>query len=200
VNHPLTVVLPRDLRTVFLDRDGILNQKMPEGQYVTRWKEFQILPGVPQALRRLSEAGLRTVVVTNQRGIARGLYTLADVDAIHARFQQELQAVGARIDAFFVCPHDTAQCNCRKPLPGLFHQAVARFPEITVATSVMIGDSLSDMEFAHRLGMAAIFIEGGTNQRESGSEEAAQLASLRLLSLEEAVDALLVALSSRASG
>jgi D-glycero-D-manno-heptose 1,7-bisphosphate phosphatase len=191
VNHPSPLALPRDLRTVFLDRDGILNQKMPEGQYVTRWEEFHVLPGVPQALRQLNEAGLRTLVVTNQRGIARGLYTLSDVDAIHAHFQQELQAAGTRIDAFFVCPHDTAQCNCRKPLHGLFDQAVARFPEITAASSVMIGDSLSDMEFAHRLGMAAIFIAGGPNQRESGSEQAAQLASLRLASLEEAVDALL---------
>jgi D-glycero-D-manno-heptose 1,7-bisphosphate phosphatase len=191
VNQPASPAIPRDLRTVFLDRDGILNEKMPEGQYVTRWEEFHMLAGVPQALCRLNQAGLRVVVVTNQRGIARGLYTLSDVETIHSNFQRDLQTAGARIDAFFVCPHDDGQCNCRKPLPGLFDQAVAQFPEITAATSVMIGDSVSDMEFAHCLGVASIFIEGGTNQRESGSDKAAQLAALRFASLPEAIDALL---------
>ncbi len=179
------------LRTVFLDRDGILNEKMPEGQYVTRWDDFRVLRGVPEALRRLNEAGLRVIIVSNQRGIARGLYTAADVDAIHTRFQQILHVAGARIDAFFICPHDKNQCNCRKPLPGLFHQAVARFPEIDASTSVMIGDSHSDIEFGRRLGMKTIIVEGNTQHRAPGAEEAAKLADLRCASLAEAVDALL---------
>ena len=161
INH----AAPRDLRTVFLDRDGILNEKMPEGQYVTRWEEFRVLPGVPEALRRLNDAGLRVIVVTNQRGIARGLYTLPMSRRSTRRFSRLLNGAGARIDAFFICPHDDGQCNCRKPLPGLFEQAVARFPDITAATSVMIGDSLSDIEFGRRLGMKTIFIEGDENQR-----------------------------------
>jgi len=181
----------RNLRTVFLDRDGILNEKMPEGQYVSRWEDFHVLPGVPEALRRLNEAGMRVVVVSNQRGIARGFYTVADVEAMHAAFQRQLDSMGARIDAFFICPHDEGQCNCRKPLPGLFEQAVARFPQITAATSVMIGDSFSDIEFGRRLGMRTIFIEGNPQQRKSGAEEAARLADLRFHSLPEAVDALL---------
>ncbi|MGC9224740.1 MAG: D-glycero-alpha-D-manno-heptose-1,7-bisphosphate 7-phosphatase [Terracidiphilus sp.] len=181
------------LRTVFLDRDGILNEKMPEGQYVTRWEEFHVLPGVPEALRRLNEAGLRVVVVSNQRGIARGLSTAAGVDSIHAKFAQLLARSGARIDAFFICPHDKNQCDCRKPLPGLFHQAAARFPEIAGSTSVMIGDSLSDIEFGRRLGMKTIFVEGNTQRRAPGAEEAAKLADMRCASLAEAVDALLTA-------
>jgi D-glycero-D-manno-heptose 1,7-bisphosphate phosphatase len=164
---------------------------MPEGQYVTHWEEFRVLPGVPQALHRLNEAGLRVVVVTNQRGVARGLYTLADVETIHAAFQQQLRAEGARIDAFFVCPHDKNECNCRKPLPGLFEQAVVQLPSITPATSVMIGDSLSDIEFAHGLGMMSIFIEGDSDGRESHADEARRLADMRFGSLLEAVDALL---------
>jgi len=191
VFKPECQAIPRHLRTVFLDRDGILNEKMPEGRYVARWEDFRVLPGVPQALRRLNDAGLRVVVVTNQRGIARGLYTMADVLDIHARFARQLQSSAARIDAFFICPHDDGQCDCRKPLPGLFTQAVAQFPDITAATSVMIGDSLSDIEFARRLGMAAILIAGGANQRESGSGKAALHAGLRFQSLPEAVDALL---------
>ena len=91
-HYPVTprTGIPRDLATVFLDRDGVLNQKMPEGQYVTPSDDFHILPGVPEAIARLNQAGLRVLVVSNQRGIALGLYTAADVDAIHAAFQQQL--------------------------------------------------------------------------------------------------------------
>jgi histidinol-phosphate phosphatase family protein len=144
---------------------------------------------VPEALRRLNEAGLRVVVVSNQRGIAKGLYTAADLEAMHARFQSLLALEGARIDAFFICPHETDECNCRKPLPGLFEQAVARFPEITAATSVMIGDSPTDVEFGRRLGMKTILVDA--QDRAAGAAEAAKLADLRLASLPEAVDAVL---------
>ena len=148
--------ISRDLATVFLDRDGVLNEKMPEGRYVTSWDEFHILPGVPEAIARLNQAGLRAIVVSNQRGIALGLYTAADLEAIHAAFQRILSNHGAHIDAFFICPHHADQCNCRKPLPGLFEQAAAQFPGISAATSVMVGDSLVDMEFGRCLGMATI--------------------------------------------
>lgn len=191
VIHPANQSLPGALRTVFLDRDGILNEKMPEGQYVTRWEDFHVLPGVPDALRRLNDAGLRLIVVSNQRGIASGLYTLADVDSIHAAFQRHLNPSGARIDAFFVCPHDHGQCNCRKPLPGLFEQALVQFPHITSATSVIIGDSLSDIEFGSHLGMKTIFIEGDPQNRAPHAGEAAKLADVRFASLPQAVDALL---------
>jgi D-glycero-D-manno-heptose 1,7-bisphosphate phosphatase len=187
VNQPATHRPPRDLRTVFLDRDGVLNEKMPEGQYVTRWEEFHALPGVDGALRRLNDSGLRVVVVTNQRGIARGLYSLADVEAIHTRFEQELHPAGARIDAFFICPHDRENCNCRKPLPGLYEQAVARFPEITPATSLMIGDSLVDVEFGRNLRMKTILVQN-EEERSPGAEEAAKLADMRFASLSDAVD------------
>jgi D-glycero-D-manno-heptose 1,7-bisphosphate phosphatase len=193
VSDPVNQALPRALRTVFLDRDGILNEKMPEGQYVTRWEGFHMLPGVPEAVRRLNDAGLLTVVVSNQRGIAKGLYTSADVESIHAAFQRRLSEAGAHIDAFFICPHDHEECNCRKPLPGLFEQAVARFPEVTAASSVMIGDSLSDMEFGHRLGMATIFVDVDPQRRSPGAEEAGKLADMRLASLHDAVEALLSA-------
>jgi D-glycero-D-manno-heptose 1,7-bisphosphate phosphatase len=95
VIHPANQAIPSRLRTVFLDRDGILNEKMPEGQYVTRWEDFHVLPGAPEALLRLNEAGMRVVVVSNQRGIARGFYTTADVDAIHEALQRHLNATAA---------------------------------------------------------------------------------------------------------
>jgi D-glycero-D-manno-heptose 1,7-bisphosphate phosphatase len=180
-----------NLRTVFLDRDGILNEKMPEHQYVTRWEEFRVRSGVQEALRRLNDAGLRVVVVSNQRGIAKGLYTAADLEAIHAKFRQLLEREGARIDGFFICPHEAGECNCRKPLPGLFELAVARFPEITAATSVMIGDSPTDVEFGRRLGMKTILVDA--RRSTPGDEEAAKPADLRFGSLAEAVDVLLAA-------
>jgi D-glycero-D-manno-heptose 1,7-bisphosphate phosphatase len=130
-------------------------------------------------------------VVTNQRGVALGLYTAADVEAIHARLQEELGRSGARIDAFFYCPHGKDECNCRKPLPGLFEQARAAFPAIDAATSVMIGDSLSDVEFGKRLGMRTVFIEGDAENRKAGAEQAAAPADGTARSLAEAVEHLL---------
>jgi len=188
--------LPRTLRTVFLDRDGVLNRKMPEGRYVASWSDFQPLPCVPQAIARLNRAGLRVIVVSNQRGIALGVYTSEDVRKIHAALQSWLQSQGAHIDAFYFCPHDLRQCNCRKPLPGLFHQARADFPEIDPASSIMIGDSLSDIQFAHRLGMSALFLEGDPLPQKPGAEAARQLANLCFPSLPEAADALLARLAS----
>ena len=177
--------IPRDLATVFLDRDGVLNQKMPEGRYVTSLAQFQILPGVAEAIARLNQAGLRVIVVTNQRGIALGLYTAADVEAIHSGLQRLLDAHGAHIDAFFICPHDHGQCNCRKPLPGLFEQAAAQFPAVSAAQSVMIGDSIVDIEFARRLGMTAILIDGNSERSKHA------MADLRFSSLPDAVNTLL---------
>ncbi|MGH9607538.1 MAG: D-glycero-alpha-D-manno-heptose-1,7-bisphosphate 7-phosphatase [Terracidiphilus sp.] len=182
--------IPRPLKAVFLDRDGVLNEKMPEGHYVTSWSGFHLLPGVPEAIARLNRAGLRVVVVSNQRGIALGLYTAADVEAIHGHLQRQLEGRGAHVDAFYFCPHDKAQCNCRKPLPGLFEQARADFPEIEAESSAMIGDSHSDIEFGNRLGMFTIWIEGSAENRKREWEEARRLANMRSGSLLEAVNAL----------
>ncbi len=95
MTNSATKAIPRDLSTVFLDRDGVLNEKMPEGRYVESWNDFHVLPGVPEAIARLNRAGLRVVVVSNQRGIAIGLYTAADLEAIHSGFQGLLSEHGA---------------------------------------------------------------------------------------------------------
>jgi D-glycero-D-manno-heptose 1,7-bisphosphate phosphatase len=182
---------PRDLNTVFLDRDGVLNEKMPEGRYVTGWHEFHLLPGVPEAVARLNRAGLRVLVVSNQRGIALGLYTATDVENMHASLQNLLKTHGAHVDSFYFCPHDKKECNCRKPLPGLFEQAAAQFPDLAAETSVMIGDSLSDIEFGHRLGMKTVFIEAAPERQKPGAHIAAEMADLRCPSLPQAVEILL---------
>ncbi len=182
---------PNTLRTVFLDRDGVLNRKMPEGRYVTNPSEFQPLPGVPHAISRLNQAGLRVVVVSNQRGIALGLYTAAAVLDIHAAFQHYLADFDAHIDAFYFCPHDKAQCDCRKPLPGLFHQARADFPDIAGDTSAILGDSWSDIEFGRRLGMLTLFIDGDPALQKPGAEAARDSAHLHFPTLPDAVATLL---------
>ena len=188
-------VIDRDrllhLRTAFLDRDGVVNEKMPEGQYVSSWKDFRLLPGVAHAISRLNRAGLKVILVSNQRGIALGLYSVDDVDAIHASLQNTLKTHGAHLDGIYYCPHDKGVCDCRKPLPGLFKQAAMSFPGLDAQTSIMIGDSLSDMEFGRRLGMSCIFIEGDSARRKPGSEEARQLADVSSPSLGAAVDFLL---------
>ena len=179
--------------TVFLDRDGVINRKMPEGEYVRSWSDFHILPGVPAAIARLNRAGLRVLVVSNQRGVALGHYTIDDVERLHQSLQKLLEAHGAHIDAFYVCPHDRGQCSCRKPLTGLYERARADFPAIDPRTSVMIGDSLSDLQFGIRAGMSTIFIAGPAETQKEGAPEAGRLAGLTCGSFPDAVNALLPA-------
>ena len=141
--------------TIFLDRDGVINRKRDD-DYVKHWGEFEFLPGVKEALQILTEQNYRLIVVTNQRGIARGWMSEADVQAVHARMLAEVAP--AQIAAIYCCPHDKDQCDCRKPKIGMFLQAQQAFPEIDFAHSVLIGDSLSDMEAGANLGCRNILI------------------------------------------
>jgi D-glycero-D-manno-heptose 1,7-bisphosphate phosphatase len=175
------------IRCIFLDRDGVLNRKAPEGEYIGRWREFHLLPGVEEAIATLNRAGCRVVVVSNQRGIALGRYTAGDVEALHAQLQQHLAAHGAHIDAFYFCPHDLDECDCRKPKTGLFRQGFRDFPDASAENSLVIGDSLSDMQAAHNLGMPSIFIEGDPETRKSGATQAGELADAVAASLAEAI-------------
>jgi D-glycero-D-manno-heptose 1,7-bisphosphate phosphatase len=177
------------IRYVFLDRDGVIGRKPPEGEYISQWNSFQFLPGAEVAIASLNRSGRSVIVVTNQRGVALGRYTCADVDELHSRLQQHLAKHGARIDAFYYCPHDKDdQCGCRKPRPGLFQQAFRDFHEASPANSIMIGDSISDIEGARNLAMASIFIRGDPETRKPGAEGAVLLAGRVCDSLLEAVD------------
>jgi D-glycero-D-manno-heptose 1,7-bisphosphate phosphatase len=176
-----------DIRCVFLDRDGVLNQKPSEGQYIGRWSNFHWLPGVENAIAALNRSGRRVVVVSNQRGIALGHYTGADVETLHDQLQRHLALHGARIDAFYFCPHDVGECDCRKPKTGLFRRAFLDFPEASAQNSLVIGDSLSDIQAARNLDMPSIFIEGDPETRKPGAEQAAELADAVAGSLQEAV-------------
>ena len=144
-------------KTIFLDRDGVINRKIDD-DYVKSWDEFEFLPDAIEALKILTENDFRLIVVTNQRGIARGLMTEADLHEVHSHMLAELKKYGATIAGIFHCPHDKDQCDCRKPLPGLFLQATQKFPDIDFTKAIMIGDSLSDIEAGNALGCKTIFV------------------------------------------
>jgi|HubBroStandDraft_6_1064221.scaffolds.fasta_scaffold916636_1 D-glycero-D-manno-heptose 1,7-bisphosphate phosphatase len=178
----------RLVRYVFLDRDGVLNRKMPEGAYVCDWAQFQWLPGAIEAVARMNRAGLTVILVSNQRGIALGLYTHEQLNLIHTNMQSQLERHGARLDAIYYCPHDHGQCHCRKPEAGLFEQAWQRFPQANPQNSLVIGDSLSDIQAGHRLGMKTIFINGEADSQKAGATVAAELADEVASSLLNAVE------------
>lgn len=144
--------------TIFLDRDGVINQKPPEGQYVRSPHEFKFRPGALEALGLLSEAGKRLIVVTNQRGVALGHISLADIAEIHAWMLDHLLRAGVRCDAIYYCPHDIGACGCRKPGIELLLQARRDFPDIEFSRSALVGDSLSDMEAGTRVGCATLLV------------------------------------------
>ena len=152
-------------RAVFLDRDGTINV---DHGYVFRAGDFEFIPGAPEAIRRLKDAGYLVIVVTNQAGIARGLYGEDEVHELHLHLDRELERYGAAIDAYYYCPHHPEigmepyrrECACRKPLPGMLLQAAADFP-LDLGGSFLVGDKLSDIEAGLAAGCTAILVETG---------------------------------------
>lgn len=142
--------------TVFLDRDGVIVAPADAGDYITRPDEVVPLPGAAAAVAALNRSGVFVVLVTNQRGVARGLMTEADVDAVNARVSDLLAEHGGRLDAVYVCPHETATCDCRKPAPGLLLRAAADHPDIDLGRAVMIGDTESDVLAGRAAGTATV--------------------------------------------
>lgn len=152
----------RNHRAAFIDRDGVLNE---ERAFVHKIEDFVLLPGAVQALRALQAAGYRTVVVTNQSGIARGLYTEADYQRLTAQVRERLQAEGVRLDAIEYCPHlpdaplpeYRRVCECRKPAPGMLLRAI-RALDIDPTASFLIGDRLSDVQAGRAAGVGRCFL------------------------------------------
>ena len=144
-------------KVVFLDRDGVINEKAAPHEYVTRWEQFRFLPQAAEAIARLHAAGYATVIVSNQRCVARGLASEEEIRQLHERMCRALAEQGAYIDAVYVCPHEEGSCHCRKPEIGLFLQAEERF-SVDKAESWMIGDSASDMEAGQRYGVHTVLV------------------------------------------
>ena len=146
--------------TLFLDRDGVINRRFP-GDYVKRVEEFEFLPGVVDAIASLSKTFGRIVVVTNQQGIGKGLYTHDDLAAVHRFMTDSVLAAGGKIDAVFYAPQLAAENSpMRKPGTGMAHAAKEKFPEIDFSASIMVGDTASDMQFAQSAGMKRVFCCG----------------------------------------
>lgn len=144
-------------KAFFLDRDGVVNE---EREYLYQPEKVVILPGVAGALRLLREHGFLAVVVTNQSGVARGMYGESDVHAVHERIRQLLAAEGAAVDGFYHCPHHPkfgGPCDCRKPQPGML-LAACRDLGIDPARSAMAGDRLSDIEAGRAAGCRACYL------------------------------------------
>jgi D-glycero-D-manno-heptose 1,7-bisphosphate phosphatase len=147
-------------RCVFLDRDGTVNVGPGPGEYVRHWPEFHFIPGIVDWIRIFNAQGFLVIVVTNQRGVARGLIRPQDLDEIHRRMAEEIEDAGGHIDQILCCPHDEDSCDCRKPKPGLVLQAQLRW-DIDLASSLLIGDCDSDRELARACGMSFVRVRDG---------------------------------------
>ena len=154
-------------RTVFLDRDGVINRDSPA--YVTSWDRFEFLPGSLAAIAALTAAGIDTFIVTNQSAVARGLMTSDSLTDIHDRLCRIVAQNGGRIQAVFHCPHHPDDhCGCRKPRPGMILQA-QDFYGLDLKKAVMIGDRASDIDCGHRAGCGeTILVRSGlTDERQT---------------------------------
>jgi histidinol-phosphate phosphatase family protein len=144
--------------SLFLDRDGVINKKL-DNDYVKHWIEFEFLEGTFIALKKLNETFGKIVVVTNQQGIGKGLYRTEDLDLIHKNMLYELAYFGGRIDKVYFSPYLAAENHpTRKPGTGMALQAQKDFPDIDFKKSLIVGDSISDMEFGKALGMVTVYI------------------------------------------
>lgn len=152
-------------RAVFLDRDGVINRKARSGEYIRGWDEFRFIERAKDAVKLLNRAGYAVIVVTNQRGVARGLMTEGDLKQIHEKMRMEIEASGGKIDAIFSCTHDHEdKCLCRKPGIGMLLKAKKKFG-IDLGSSYMIGDSITDIEAGTRAGLKEnILIADGTDE------------------------------------
>ncbi|NPU85481.1 MAG: HAD family hydrolase [Syntrophaceae bacterium] len=167
-------------RAVFLDRDGTINEEVG---YLDRIEKLRILPGAAEAIAMLNRGGLKVVVVTNQSGIARGFFTEAFVEETHRHLRDLLRGQGARIDAFYFCPHHPTEglgpyrldCPCRKPKPGLILRAATEMG-IALEDSFMVGDMPKDVEAGTRAGARGILVRTGYGRDIEAPPEAAYIA------------------------
>lgn len=151
-------------RAIFLDRDGVINRKVPEDNpvpYVTTWSQFTFLPGARESVRLLHEYDFLILIITNQRCIARGMLTVSGLAEIHMKMSEEIVRWGGSVDGIYFCPHDVSdQCVCRKPKPGLIFQArddlARRGIEIDWQQSIMVGDSRDDIEAGRLAGLKTL--------------------------------------------
>ena len=150
-------------RAVFLDRDGTISEEMGYANHLSR---FTVFPYAAAAIRRLNEAGVPVIVVTNQSGAARGFFPESLIQEIHAKMEAELAAGGAHVDGIYYCPHiRDDNCNCRKPLPGMLERAAAEYG-FEVEGSALVSDRYDDIAMAQAAGCTGILVLSGYGRGE----------------------------------
>ena len=144
--------------TLFLDRDGVINDEK-QLDYINTWKEFKFFTGTKEAIKNLTERFGNIFIVTNQRGVAKGVTKMEDLEIIHRNMIKEIEAAGGRVTKIYFCTDIENSSPNRKPNPGMGWQAKKEFPEVDFSKSIMVGNTLSDMEFGRNVGIALnIFI------------------------------------------
>jgi D-glycero-D-manno-heptose 1,7-bisphosphate phosphatase len=174
-----------------LDRDGVINED--SDAFVKCPEEWVAIPGSLEAIARANHLGYRVVVLTNQSGLARGLFDMGGLNSIHQKLVQQLGAVGGSVDAFFVCPHlPEANCECRKPNAGMLRELSERL-RISLDDTFVVGDRISDIEAARKVGAKPILVRTGKGEATLDAANDADLRDVPVFKdLAEMVDQLLV--------
>lgn len=157
-------------RAIFFDRDGVLNREL--GDYVCKPEDFDILPDAVECIKLANERGFLSIIITNQGGIDKGLYTHETLAAIHRKIIDACQKEGAKIDDIFYCPHHpkVSMCLCRKPDSMMLEKAVGKFG-LNIDECIMIGDTERDMQAAEKLGIKGILIQPNSPKLRLLTEE-----------------------------
>lgn len=151
------------MKLVVLDRDGVIN--VDSDQYIKSPEEWKPIPGSLVAIARLTQAGFRVVVATNQSGLGQGLFDMSALNAMHEKMHKAVGQLGGRIDAVFFCPHtQEAGCACRKPQPGMLLEIADRF-KLELAGVPVIGDSLRDLQSARAAGARPVLVLTGKGEK-----------------------------------
>ena len=164
------------MKLIILDRDGVIN--FDSDHFIKSPAEWKPIPGSLEAIARLTQAGYRVVVASNQSGIDRGLFDRDTLNAIHDKMHRAVRTAGGRIDAIFYCPHSAdSNCSCRKPKPGMFERIAACF-NADLGEAYAIGDSLRDLQAAARAGAKPVLVlsgKGKGTQAEGGLPEGTRI-------------------------
>jgi D-glycero-alpha-D-manno-heptose 1-phosphate guanylyltransferase len=163
-NQPLDLHVVDSSWTIFIDRDGVINDETI-GEYVLQWEQFIFSQGVLRSFKKISDAFGRVLLVTNQKGVGKGLMTEQALTNIHSQMQQEIESAGGRIDKIYFCSDTDNTSFFRKPNPGMAWQAKQDFPDIDFSRSIMVGNKPSDMRFGRAAGMFTVFL-ATTNPEE----------------------------------
>jgi D-glycero-D-manno-heptose 1,7-bisphosphate phosphatase len=151
------------MKLIILDRDGVINQASEH--FIKSPAEWKPLPGRLDAIARLTQAGYKIAIATNQSGVGRGFFTMATLNAIHVKMIKAAQEAGGRIDAVFYCPHTMADgCHCRKPAPGMLEEIGQRF-QVALSSVIVVGDSLRDLQAAAAVGAKPCLVCTGKGAR-----------------------------------